>query len=83
MRNTPMLLGLAALALVTTNNAYAYLDPGTGSYILQIVIGGIAGAMVAAKMFFSHIRLFFAGLFQGKRASDSTSSETSTQGDKD
>jgi hypothetical protein len=29
----------------------AYLDPGSGSMILQAVLGGIAGLVVALKMF--------------------------------
>jgi hypothetical protein len=29
----------------------AYLDPGSGSMILQAVLGGIAGLLVALKMF--------------------------------
>jgi hypothetical protein len=28
---------------------FGYLDPGSGSMILQVVIGGAAGAAVAAK----------------------------------
>lgn len=29
----------------------AYLDPGTGSLILQAVLGGVAGILVAARAF--------------------------------
>ncbi len=29
----------------------AYLDPGSGSMLLQMLLGGIAGAAVALKMF--------------------------------
>jgi hypothetical protein len=29
----------------------AYLDPGSGSMILQAVLGGVAGLLVALKMF--------------------------------
>ena len=29
----------------------AYLDPGSGSMILQAVLGGVAGVLVALKMF--------------------------------
>lgn len=28
-----------------------YLDPGSGSIIVQAVVGGVAGAVVAFKMF--------------------------------
>ena len=29
----------------------AYLDPGTGSMILQAILGGVAGLLVALKIF--------------------------------
>lgn len=29
----------------------AYLDPGSGSMILQAILGGVAGLVVALKMF--------------------------------
>ena len=29
----------------------AYLDPGSGSMVLQAILGGVAGAAVALKMF--------------------------------
>jgi len=29
----------------------AYLDPGSGSMLLQMLLGGIAGVMVSIKMF--------------------------------
>jgi len=30
---------------------FAYLDPGSGSMILQAILGGVAGLVVALKMF--------------------------------
>lgn len=29
----------------------AYIDPGTGSMFLQLILGGVAGALVAGKLF--------------------------------
>jgi len=31
--------------------AYAYLDPGTGSMILQVLLGGAAGLALAGKLY--------------------------------
>jgi hypothetical protein len=28
-----------------------YLDPGAGSLVLQLILGGIAGALVSLKLF--------------------------------
>jgi hypothetical protein len=42
---------LAALLVVlgSAENAHAYLDPGTGSIILQAVIGGVAVGLLVLK----------------------------------
>jgi hypothetical protein len=37
----------------------AYLDPGSGSMILQAILGGFAGLMVALKMFGKRVFSFF------------------------
>jgi hypothetical protein len=39
--------------------AYAYLDPGTGSMMLQLALGGVAGALVVVKLYFQRAREFF------------------------
>jgi hypothetical protein len=33
-----------------------YVDPGAGSFLLQIIIGGIAGALVSLKLFWHRLR---------------------------
>ena len=38
--------------------AYAYLDPGTGSLILQALIGGVAAAGAFASLYYQKIKLF-------------------------
>ena len=37
--------------------AYAYLDPGTGAMILQIVLGGIAGFFMIARLYWHKIKI--------------------------
>ena len=39
--------------------AYAYLDPGTGSMLLQLLLGGVAGALVVGKLYWHRIKAFF------------------------
>lgn len=41
-----------------SNPAYAYLDPGTGSMVVQMIIGAIAGASVAIGAFWGKITNF-------------------------
>jgi hypothetical protein len=43
--------------------AYAYLDPGTGSYIFQLLIAGVVGLAFVIKIFWGRIKGFFTGLF--------------------
>jgi nitrate/nitrite transporter NarK len=53
------LLAVPALLLLSTQNAYAYLDPGTGSMILQGLIGGIAGGMFAIRIYWGRLKSRF------------------------
>ena len=36
----------------------AYIDPGSGSMILQMVLGGIAAALVFLKVFWNRVLVF-------------------------
>jgi hypothetical protein len=45
-------LSLAALSVgILTSSAHAYLDPGTGSMILQVLLGGVAGLALVGKLY--------------------------------
>jgi hypothetical protein len=33
-----------------------YVDPGAGSFLLQLIIGGIAGALISLKLFWHRLR---------------------------
>ena len=59
------LLG-AVVTLLLTGPAWAYLDPGTGSMMLQLLLGGVAGAMVVGKLYWQRLREFVTSLFSGK-----------------
>jgi hypothetical protein len=64
---------LAVLAsLVLAREAHAYLDPGTGSYILQIVIASLFGALFMLKVFWGRIVGFFS---KGSSESEATVQE--------
>ena len=59
-----LLLPVVALLLVyPAASAHAYIDPGTGSIALQILLGGAAGALVIVKLYWARIRAFFAKVF--------------------
>ena len=45
--------------LTAPKTAQAYLDPGTGSILLQVIIGGVAGLGVVAKLYWHRLRSLF------------------------
>lgn len=55
---TGALLAMLAWSLLP-QNAHAYLDPGTGSYILQVILAALFGALFMLKVFWTRITGFF------------------------
>jgi hypothetical protein len=47
----------------------AYLDPGSGSYLLQLLIAGALGGLVVLRMYWSRVSAFIRRLF-GKNPPD-------------
>jgi hypothetical protein len=45
--------------LMLFTDAYAYLDPGTGSMLLQVILGGVAAVGVAIKLYWHKLRAAF------------------------
>ena len=45
------------MILVSVDSAFAYLDPGTGSMLLQVILGGVAAVGVAIKLYWHKIRV--------------------------
>lgn len=41
----------ALAAFLMPLRAYAYVDPGAGSMILQLLLGGLAGLLVVGRLF--------------------------------
>lgn len=62
---------VATVLLLQSSAAFAYLDPASGSMILQAILGGLAGVAVAGKLFWHQILAFF-GLGQSGASPDST-----------
>lgn len=56
----------ATLLLVMPSRAYGYLDPGTGSYLLQLVIAAALGGLYILKNYYQKIKAFFKRLFSRK-----------------
>jgi hypothetical protein len=48
---------------IIANTAYGYLDPGSGSYVLQVLIAGLLSSLYFIKTFWGKIKAFFQNLF--------------------
>jgi len=67
-RYLPRLRLLVCLALLVSpilpRPAYGYLDPGTGSYVLQFLIGGLLGGLFALGLFWRRVLAYVKRLFK-------------------
>lgn len=50
---------ITALILLFMTDTQAYLDPGTGSMLLQVILGGVAAVGVAVKLYWHKLRAAF------------------------
>ena len=64
------------LSLTAPSAALAYLDPGSGSMLLQLVLGGLAGLAVIAKLYWHRLLALF-GMHSQQEESDSETDSTS------
>jgi len=55
--------------------AYAYLDPGSGSYIFQLIVASLIGILFAVRLFWGKIKMFFKNIFS-KQDSDEHNTES-------
>ncbi len=69
-RPTFSFAALAFALAVLPGIAHAYLDPGTGSYILQIVVGALLGGLFAVGIFWRRVIAFVRGLFSRRGGGD-------------
>jgi hypothetical protein len=61
--------GPAALAVVilfaTPSDAWAYIDPGTGSYLFQIAVAGLLGAAYTLRRYWHLVTSMLRGRSSG------------------
>lgn len=56
--------------LIFYNNAYAYIDPGTGSYFLQMIIATALGGLFMIKLYWQKVKALVSNMFCHKSNSD-------------
>lgn len=62
MKKTLSMTSLVLLLLVlATRPAHAYLDPASGSMILQVIVAAVAALLITIKAFWHKIRGMFGG----------------------
>ena len=59
VKKSAQLLLIALSPLAYTPEAHAYLDPGTGSLLLQGILAFIAGAAVTLRLYWGKFKSFF------------------------
>ncbi|HEX5474267.1 MAG TPA: hypothetical protein VFX12_06370 [Vicinamibacterales bacterium] len=71
MKRSIFVASLVAWCLVMSErSAFAYMDPGSGSMLLQILLGGAAGVAVILKLYWQRLLSLF-----GVRPKDEPPSE--------
>ena len=69
-----ILIMVITLLLILPVPSFAYLDPATGSMIIQGIIGAIAGLFVAVKLYWGKLTSLFSR--QEKSEADNDNSST-------
>jgi hypothetical protein len=54
-----VVLALLFLLLALPGQAHAYVDPSAGSLLLQLILGGLAGLMVALRLSWKRLTSLF------------------------
>lgn len=50
-----VILLTAFFGVVSTKDAYAYMDPGTGSFLIQVLLGGLFASLFVLKVFWMRV----------------------------
>jgi len=74
------LLTILFVSLCYSQSAIAYLDPGTGSLLLQMLIAGIIGAMYTIKLYWYRLKIFVAQIFGIETESENTQDDDNLPG---
>ena len=65
-----VILCTAMFVLILADVACAYLDPGTGSFLFQMLLAGLVGMIVTVKIFWRTIKARLGMLFGKKQDQD-------------
>ena len=76
--NSKLLVSFTVLfvLMLFTEPVYAYLDPGTGSMMVQALLAAVAAVSVSIGIFWRRLRSFFNRIF-GRKSSEGHDSDDS------
>ena len=57
------------LLIAVSRPAHAYIDPGSGSYMLQMTMAGILAVVFSIKLSWQRLKAFASSLFTGQNRS--------------
>ena len=58
--------------LCSVSNANAYIDPGTGSIILQAILAFVAGAAATVSLWWGNLKIFIKKIFKSNKKDNKT-----------
>ncbi len=67
MKNNSVLkisLGVFLLGTFVSSEAYAYIDPGSGSMIFQMLVGVLVGVGITIKIYWTRLKFKFQEKFK-------------------
>jgi len=56
--------GVFLLGTLVSSEAYAYIDPGSGSMIIQMLIGALVGVGITVKIYWHRLKFKFDEIFK-------------------
>ncbi len=59
-----ILLSIMMLNGIMFQDAFAYIDPGSGSIVIQMAIAALVGAGIAVKVFWEKLKYKFSSILK-------------------
>jgi hypothetical protein len=70
LRCSMFLLAVVAGTFLVPSDAHAYMDPGSGSFVLQMIIAGLVGLGVTLRVYWQKLRRLFGGSSKAEDEND-------------
>jgi hypothetical protein len=65
-----IVIGVAVVVVASPIPAAAYVDPVTGSIVLQVALGGLLAALAMARLYWHRLKALFHGKSENNRSSE-------------